>query len=101
MRRKFAFLLGLAILTVAAPVWAWNQAGHMTHAAIAFAVLKKESPGTIEKVVALLKKHPHYEESWARRIRELEEKKPGVTQEEKDLYLFMQAARWADDIRGD
>jgi hypothetical protein len=48
---------------------------------IAYQVLQQENPRTIEKVKAVLEKHP-----WS-------------GQWQNGLVLFMQAARWADDIR--
>jgi hypothetical protein len=74
---------------------AWNKAGHMVSGAIAYADLKQTSPQSLEQVVALLTTHPQFETTW----------KPKLTQafvapEDRDLYLFMLAARWPDDIRG-
>lgn len=101
MRRLPYLVLAVSLFVLPGRAAAWNKAGHMTHAAIAYAVLKKESPQTIAKVIARLKQHPQYESLWAKRNHDLDEKKAGLSAEEKDLYLFMQAARWADDIRSD
>lgn len=79
---------------LAAPALGWNKAGHMTSGAIAYQVLKKESPATIARVVALLKEHPWYELRWEARLRD-------VPAADRDVYLFMLAARWADDARSD
>jgi hypothetical protein len=53
--------LGILILT-ALPfsASAWNIPGHMLSAAIAYQVLQQESPQTIDKVKAVLEKHPWY-----------------------------------------
>ncbi|MBX7102453.1 MAG: S1/P1 nuclease [Gemmataceae bacterium] len=76
---------------------AWNKAGHMVTAAIAYAVLKEEKPEAIPRIIAILKEHPQYESLWAPRLAAL----PRATEDEKDMYLFMQAARWPDDARSD
>jgi phage FluMu protein gp41 len=59
---------------------------------IAYQVLQQENPQTIEKVKALLEKHPWYANQWQARFVD-------VPVADRDLVLFMQAARWADDIR--
>jgi hypothetical protein len=64
----------------------------MLSAAIAYQVLQQESPQIIDKVKAVLEKHPWYANQWQARLQDV----PVV---ERDLVLFMQAARWADDIR--
>ena len=58
---------------------------------IAYQVLQQESPQTIEKVKAVLEKHPWYANQWQARLQD-------VPIADRDLVLFMQAARWADDI---
>jgi hypothetical protein len=51
-------LLALAVLPLSAS--AWNIPGHMLSAFIAYQVLRQENPQTIDKVKALLEKHPWY-----------------------------------------
>jgi hypothetical protein len=75
---------------------AWNKAGHMVSAAIAYTELKQGSPEALARVVALLKLHPEFSTRWAPELA-----KRFVPANERDLYLFMLAARWPDDIRGD
>jgi hypothetical protein len=89
----FAVALCIFVLCTQ-PLLAWNKAGHMLTAAVAFQVLKAEHPETIAKVIALLKEHPHFEERWADRL-------DSVDAAQKDEYLFMLAARWPDDVRND
>ncbi len=87
------YLLGLVSLLLAAQTaLAWNAGGHMTSAAFAYDVLKKNDPATLAKVVALLKQHPSYERMWAKKLDD-------VDPEMRDQVLFMLAARWADDVR--
>jgi len=86
----FLVLLALALLPL--PASAWNIPGHMLSAAIAYQVLQQESPQTIDKVKAVLEKHPSYENQWQARLQD-------VPVADHNLVLFMQATRWADDIR--
>ena len=83
-------LLTLAVLPL--PASAWNIPGHMLSGIIAYQVLQQENPQTIEKVKAVLEKHPWYANQWQARLQD-------VPVADRDLVLFMQAARWADDIR--
>jgi hypothetical protein len=93
--RQGVLPFALVILTAVAPsrALAWYNAGHMVSGAIAYDVLKKDSPDTIAKVVALLKKHPDYKARWAERVE-------GMAEADRDVYLFMLVACWADDVQG-
>jgi hypothetical protein len=64
----------------------------MLSAAIAYQILRQENPPTIEKVKVVLEKHPWYASQWQARFED-------VSVAERDQVLFMQAARWPDDIR--
>jgi hypothetical protein len=64
----------------------------MLSAPIAYEVLSLERPQSIEKVKAVLEKHPWYANQWQTRLQD-------VPTTDHGLVLFMQAARWADDIR--
>jgi hypothetical protein len=64
----------------------------MLFGAIAHQILRQESPQTIERVKAVLQKHPWYVNQWQARLQD-------VPVADHGLVLFMQAARWADDIR--
>src|SRR5215510_5408 len=86
----FLVLLALALLPL--PASAWNIPGHMLSAAIAYQVLQQESPQTIDKVKAVLEKHPSYENQWQARLQD-------VPVADRGLVLFIQSARWADDVR--
>src|SRR5262245_20040914 len=81
-----------AIMAVSRTAGAWNIPGHMLSGAIAYQVLQQENPPTIEKVKAVLKKHPWHANQWQTRLRD-------TPVADRDMVLFMQAARWADDIR--
>jgi hypothetical protein len=71
---------------------AWNIPGHMLSAAIGYDVLRQETPRSIEKIKAVLEKHPWYANQWHARLQD-------VPIADHGLVLFMQAASWADDIR--
>ena len=90
-----SLIASLVLLTIAVlplPALAWNIPVHMLSGAIAYQVLQQESPQTIEKVKAVLEKHPWHANQWQARLQD-------VSTADHGLVLFMQAARWADDIR--
>lgn len=88
-------LCGLLLLLMAvSSALARNKAGHMVSGAIAYAELNQVSPQTLAHVIALLKTQPDFETQWAPRLAQ-----SNLSPEEQDLYLFMLAARWPDDIR--
>src|SRR5262245_39917157 len=64
----------------------------MLSGVIAYQVLQQENPPTIEKVKAILIKHPWYANQWQARLQD-------TPVADHSLVLFMQATRWADDIR--
>jgi hypothetical protein len=70
----------------------WNIPGHMVSGAIAYQILRAESPTTIATVKAILEKHPWYENHWKDQLDK-------VSELQRDELLFMLSARWADDIR--
>jgi hypothetical protein len=93
MIRRLLIVAGIALLA-AGPSLAWNRAGHMAMAAIAYDELSRSAPATIVRVVAVLRQHPHYESRWKAQM-------AGMSAQDQERYLFMLAARWPDDIRGD
>jgi hypothetical protein len=84
----------LCLTLFASTSFAWNRAGHMVTGAIAYNELKTNHPGTLKQVLALLQQHPEYKSKWEEAIKDLPDKN-----ENHDLYIFMMAARWADDVR--
>ena len=90
-----SLIASLVLLTLTLsplPALAWNIPGHMLSAAITYQVLRQENPSTIENIKAVLEKHPWYANQWQARLQD-------VPIADHALVLFMQAARWADDIR--
>lgn len=75
--------------------FAWNKATHMAIGAIAYRDLRSTSPQTVTRIVAILKQHPDYPSRWASKLND-----PALSPDERDEYLFMLAARWPDDVRG-
>jgi S1/P1 Nuclease len=87
-----ASLVLLALAGFPFSALAWNIPGHMLSGIIAYQVLQQESPQTIDKVKAVLEKHPWYANQWQARLQD-------VSVADHGLVLFMQAASWADDIQ--
>jgi S1/P1 nuclease len=90
-----SLVASLVLFTLAVsplPAAAWNIPGHMLSAVIAYQVLRQENPPTIAKVKAALEKHPWYANLWQARLQD-------VPAADRDLVLFMQASKWAHDIR--
>jgi hypothetical protein len=95
MQRLIATTLLAALAFGFSPraVHAWNKAGHMVVATIAYRELQRtNNQAVIDKVVATLKSHPDFDKRFAPKLAD-------VAPEDQDLYLFMLAARWSDDIR--
>jgi S1/P1 Nuclease len=87
-----ASLVLLAVAVLPRPSSAWNIPGHMLSGAIAYQILQQENPATIEKVKAVLEKHPWYANQWQARLQD-------VPVGDRSLVLFIQAARWPDELR--
>ncbi|HTH55358.1 MAG TPA: S1/P1 nuclease [Cyclobacteriaceae bacterium] len=81
----------LMVLLLSFPTFAWNHGGHMATGAAAYKYLKQNSPSTIPKIIAILKKHPEFNR-WTPQYQ-------SVPAADQDLFLFMMAARWPDDAR--
>jgi len=64
----------------------------MLSGAITYQVLQHQKPQTIEKIKAVLEKHPWYTNQWQARLQD-------VPIADHGLVPFMQATMWADDIR--
>lgn len=97
MRRNLASLLLCAVFfSGVSSAYGWNKAGHMTSAAIAYDDLTSRSPEAAAKVVTALKLHPQYDLRWRAAV-----EAPGLSADDANRRLFMLAARWPDDVRGD
>jgi len=83
----------LLALSLSLTSYSWNRAGHMASGAIAYRFLKQYSPATIIKFIKILKAHPQFASRW-------QAKYDSLPDMQKDLFLFMAAARWPDDVKG-
>src|ERR1700687_4619819 len=81
-------------LVLSGPALAWNDRGHMTVAYIAY---KQLTPTTHDRVNALLKLNPKYND-WSATV---DKEAPGALPDDKNLMIFMIAATWADGIKRD
>jgi hypothetical protein len=85
----------LLIIGISHSTSGWNKPTHMAIGAIAYRDLQASSPQLADKVVAILRQHPHFQSRWATQLAT-----PDLSEDERKEYLFMLAARWPDDIRG-
>jgi hypothetical protein len=90
--RLLACMVILTLTILPRPTSAWNIPGHMLSGIIAYQVLQHENPATIEKVKTALEKHPWYGNQWQARFQD-------VPTADRGLALFMQAAKWPDELR--
>ncbi len=96
---RFAMLLSLP-LAVPSQSWGWGGTGHE---AVAYVAWQQMTPDTRARAIALLtlvptlsspqnKSVPGYAD-WVKDL------PPGLSQDDKNLYLFMRAATWPDTIK--
>lgn len=89
---QFGLVAGSLWALAVTPAGAWTRAGHMVSAAIAYDDLAERDPKVIEQIVAIMAHHPErgpFEVAIGR-----------ATGEDRTRRIFMQIARWPDDIRG-
>jgi hypothetical protein len=72
---------------------AWNSIGHMTVAYVAYQQL---TPAQKARVSALLALNPYYKTKWLTYIQKYT---PNATPEDQQMYIFMMAATWPDEIK--
>jgi len=93
--RVLGVVLGLMLAAgMSEQAFGWNDRGHMTVAYIAYQQL---TPTTRDRVNALLKLNPRYDD-W---VAIVAKQVPAASAADKDLMIFMIAAVWADKIKGD
>lgn len=90
-----ALTLLLALLPLTAS--AWNPAGHRLSAFIAWQQL---DDNTRRQITHLLTQHPDYER-WIARRKSLAPNSPVSPELAAELAVFLEAATWPDDIKGD
>jgi hypothetical protein len=84
-------LIGAALLMALAcrMANAWNSIGHMS---VAYAAYQKLSPAEKARVAVLLQLNPDYKQ-WLTYI------STGTPDADRDMYVFMMAATWPDEIK--
>jgi hypothetical protein len=87
---RSAAILAICLLISIPPANAWNSIGHM---AVAYVAWQQLTPATRKRAVALLKKNPYYKKTWLTYIPK------GTSTDDKNLYIFMMAATWPDEIK--
>jgi hypothetical protein len=83
-----ASLVLLALAVSPLPASAWNIPGHML-LAITYQILRQENPPTIEKVKAVLEKHPWYANQWQARLQDV----PVTERDLSAVYAGIKMAR--------
>ncbi len=91
IRRTFG--LSALLFLASVPGLAWNRPGHMVTGSIAYDQLQTLSPESVARIAGLLRRHPQYESVWKPQL-------AGLNEPDQERLLFMLAARWPDDIRG-
>jgi hypothetical protein len=90
MKRRFLLVFAALFLALACrTALAWNSIGHMSVAWVAY---QKLSPAEKARVATLLKLNPYYQK-WLSYI------PPGASDIDRDMYVFMMAATWPDEIK--
>jgi S1/P1 Nuclease len=84
----------LAIAVSIQPASAWNDRGHMS---VGYVAYKRLNLATRNRVNALLKLNPKYND-WAAKV---EQQMPNASPDDKNLMIFMLATTWADEIKRD
>lgn len=90
--RIFALLATCLCLAAPSAALAWTRPGHMVTAAIAYDELAARDPEALQRLLDLAARHPDrgpFEVAIGR-----------STGKERDQRIFMELARWPDDIRG-
>ena len=85
----------ILLLLLLLPIFsfAWNADGHNTCGAIAYYYLKKNNTKALARVTTILQRHPWYATAkW-------NDKLAGLTEEERNVALFMLASTYPDEAR--
>jgi len=86
-----AYIRSIVLAGLASSLMAWGPIGHMT---VAYAAFERLAPVTKARVRDLLKLNPDYA-NWEKQM------PTGISPEDHDRAIFMIAAVWADDIKGE
>src|SRR6266852_4475227 len=93
MGKRILLVIGALVLAggLGLPAYGWDSFGHM---AVAYVAYQKLTPQGKMRVKDLLKLNPKYSE-WKGCV------PAGTSQADTDMMVFMLAAQWADEIKGD
>jgi hypothetical protein len=92
-RKRRILVVFVLFLTIACgQALAWNSIGHM---AVAYSAYQQLTPAEQARVTALLKLNPYYSE-WLGYVKKAA---PAATDADRDMYVFMMAATWPDEIK--
>lgn len=89
---RLAFTAAVLALALPAAAQAWTRPGHMVSAAIAYEDLAVRNPDALKRLLAIAAQHPDrgpFEVAVGR-----------ATGADRDRRIFMELARWPDDVRG-
>jgi S1/P1 Nuclease len=90
MKRRFLLVFAALLLALSCrPALAWNSIGHMS---VAWVAWQKLSPTEKARVGSLLRLNPNYQK-WLSYI------PAGAPDTDRDMYVFMMAATWPDEIK--
>lgn len=89
MKKSLLGLMAIVVIAVSQSAMAWNSVGHMT---VAYVAYQRLTPAEKARVKTLLQLNPYYSK-WIGYIR------PGTTDADRDMYVFMMAATWPDEIK--
>jgi hypothetical protein len=67
----FATLVLITLVVLPLPASGWNIPGHMLSGIVAYQILEQENLEAIEKVKAVLEKHPWYANQWQARLQDV------------------------------
>src|SRR5437868_13876472 len=87
--RSFLALVFVLFLALGAPLYGWDNLGHMTVAYVAYQHLNAP---TKTRINTLLRKNPDYQ-SWVARV------PAGTSAARRKMMIFMMAATWPDAIK--
>jgi len=91
-RRILLFFAALLITLSCRTALAWNSIGHMTVAWVAY---QKLTPAEKARVSALLQRNTKYYKVWLSYL------PAGTSDADRDMYVFMMAATWPDEIKAE
>jgi hypothetical protein len=90
-KRSTVLMIGVFLSTMISSAFAWDHPGHMVTAAIAFSEIERARPDLIEKMGLLFLAHPEASPLWVA---------AGEAKgKERVRRMFIECARWADDVK--